>query len=935
MLILIAANFTVSAQGDNFELAASNEYLNLYIDPATTEVAVEDKATNTFWYSNPQDRFNQRGLNLERLSSQFTITHHFVRSGSPEPAEKENYRFSTVYEQYEIKGIENGVRVDYTLVEQWQPRHYVPRMISQERMEALIFSDDPEVRAEQESVLSRYYHLVMLAPLGDGKPLQIQWFNHERVFGEYDLIILNPDYQERERQMEEMKAQAALMEENSPERADLESQITKLENQLNKDKENIIKLLVDTLVEYRQDIEKSDFVTFEDVAQLVDTPTYLMQKVPQFQLNNIYNVLVEVDYTPLECGEDHEMNNLEPLLPNLQIFHIPLEYVLDGPELLVRIPVNEIEYPMNVEDIVGEKHSFPLLNIRVLEYFGAAGKQSEGYMLVPDGPGALIYLNNGRLTGAAFNEPVYGADGAQDQPVEKRRFPEQSLLPVFGLKENDKALFAVIEEGSSFARVKADISGRINDYNRIFAEFQLLAHGSVALSEKASHIEFSGTAATYQKRMYQGDIVIRYFFLTGDDADYMGMANTYRNYLIGKFQLQPLKADGSIPFYLELVGGIDTREPILGIARDVIRPLTTFDQAQSILQTLSQQGIQNIKLKYLGWLSGGVSHDYPVYARAEKALGGAKAFDALIDFVDTYGYELYPSVGFQSVHLGSRLNGFNPKQDAARLLNNLEARRYVYLLDTFERAYPVSYVLSPRVLEQTVDRFLAEYQKYSVSNIALLDLGHELNSDFNNDLRKLVDREQALNIITQQLAKMKDQGYKLMIDYGNSYAIPYADAIVNIPTHGSSYYIVDQEIPFYQIVVHGLVPYSNKPINLAAHAHDAFLKMIETGGYPYFIGSYQDSSSVKDTKFAHLYSLHYGDWLELATDMYQRANAALKDVQDLRIIDYQKLADNVFQTVYENGKSIVVNYNEDSVQIGDQLVGGKDFIVLEGIADEY
>ena len=59
------------------------------------------------------------------------------------------------------------------------------------------FSDDPEVRAEQESVLSRYYHLVMLAPLGDGKPLQIQWFNHERVFGEYDLIILNPDYQER------------------------------------------------------------------------------------------------------------------------------------------------------------------------------------------------------------------------------------------------------------------------------------------------------------------------------------------------------------------------------------------------------------------------------------------------------------------------------------------------------------------------------------------------------------------------------------------------------------------------------------------------------------------------------------------------------------------------------------------------------------------
>ena len=177
-------------------------------------------------------------------------------------------------------------------------------------------------------------------------------------------------------------------------------------------------------------------------------------------------------------------------------------------------------------------------------------------------------------------------------------------------------------------------------------------------------------------------------------------------------------------------------------------------------------------MKYLGWLSGGVNHDYPVHAQPEKALGGAKAFQELVEFAAGSGYELYPSVGFQSVYMGSRLNGFSPKQDAARLLNNLEARRYAYWLDVFERAYPVSYVLSPRVLEQTVDRFLADYHKYAVPNLALLDLAYELNSDFNNDLRKFVDREQTLNIVTRQLAKMRDSGYKLMVDYGNSYAIP-------------------------------------------------------------------------------------------------------------------------------------------------------------------
>ena len=36
----------------------------------------------------------------------------------------------------------------------------------------------------------------------------------------------------------------------------------------------------------------------------------------------------------------------------------------------------------------------------------------------------------------------------------------------------------------------------------------------------------------YQARPYQGDFVIRYAFLSGEDANYMGMANYYRSYLI-------------------------------------------------------------------------------------------------------------------------------------------------------------------------------------------------------------------------------------------------------------------------------------------------------------------------------------------------------------------------------------------------------------------
>ena len=269
------------------------------------------------------------------------------------------------------------------------------------------------------------------------------------------------------------------------------------------------------------------------------------------------------------------------------------------------------------------------------------------------------------------------------------------------------------------------------------------------------------------------------------------------------------------------------------------------------------------------------------------------------------------------------------------MLNRLVARAYQYRLDIFERKEQhYSYVLSPSRLDQVVDLFLANYQKLDLTNISLFDMAREVNSDYIDDAKRMVDREQSLGIIESQFKKMKNMDMKIMVDHGNGYAIPYADSIINMPTYGSSYHIVDEEIPFYHIVVHGFVDYAGKPFNLSSNIRDDFLRMLETGGYPYFIGSYQESFEVKDTKFAHLYALHYGDWIELAADIYQAANKVLKDVQAQRIVDHKKLMDNVYQTTYENGKTIIINYNRQSVNVYNQIIDGQDFIVMEGMVYE-
>lgn len=931
LILLLTASFTVSAQLEDFELVNSNEYLNLYINPHTTEIAVEDIKTNKMWFTNPQDRHKTAsGLALQRLSSQFTIVH------DPDGVQKQNYRYSVAYDQFDISSIENGVRVDYTIVEEWKPEHYVPRMIRQDRMEELLLSAIENER-DKKKLLDVYY-LVMLAPLQDGERLDIRGLDQEKLFGNYDIVVLNADYQEREAELQQLKLEleglakgltSDASDDVNKTKADLEKRMEQLKKQLAKEKEAIIWRLIDTITGLRLDLENMDAISHDDVAQLIDTPTYLMKQVARFILGDIQKIVIETDYTPMEAGEDHLMNNLDPALPNLETFSVPFEYTLDGPNLLVRIPANEIEYPIDVEDQIGEKHTFPLLKISVLEYFGAADTTKDGYMFVPDGAGALIYLNNERLFATAYNKPVYGRDNALDLLKEMQIYPETIRLPVFGLKQDDQALFAIIEEGASLAAIKADISGRIDHYNRIYAEFTPLPKGEVSyhLGDEIG----GGRIPVYQARMYQGDFVIRYAFLSGDDANYVGMANCYREYLINRYQLSRINSKENIPFYLELVGAIDKREPVLGIARNVVHPLTSFKQAQLIVEDLIDYGIDNIRLKYLGWLNGGVNHHYPSNASVEKALGGIEDFLDLINFMKKQGYEIYPSVGFLNVYRNTVFNDFNPHKDGARLLNGLTAKVYKHQLDTFEmNSQQYYYVLTPRCLNELTSNFLSDYQKFNLVNISLSDMASQVNSDLIDDIEKVIDREESLGIIEDVLKKMKHENMKIIVDSGNAYAIPYVDAIINMPSSSSMLSITNEEIPFYQMVVHGLIEFAGQPINLLANRQAALLKMLETGGYPYFIGSYKQSFEVKNTDFEHLYALHYGDWIRLAADVYQTANEILKDVQDQRIIDHKMLANNVYLTTYENGKTIIVNYNKQPVNVDIYKIGAESFIVMEG-----
>ena len=175
------------------------------------------------------------------------------------------------------------------------------------------------------------------------------------------------------------------------------------------------------------------------------------------------------------------------------------------------------------------------------------------------------------------------------------------------MKHGDRAFLSIIEEGDGIASIEADVAGRINSYNSIYSSFIIKESGEITLAGG----ERSNTVYLFQKGEFHEDMSIRYVFLENENANYAGMASYYQDYLAEKHQLEQLESKGDIPFYLELNGAIWKRKTFLGIPYKSLEPLTTFDEAETIVQELLDSNISNVKLRYTGWFNDGVNHKIP------------------------------------------------------------------------------------------------------------------------------------------------------------------------------------------------------------------------------------------------------------------------------------------------------------------------------------
>ena len=594
-------------------------------------------------------------------------------------------------------------------------------------------------------------------------------------------------------------------------------------------------------------------------------------------------------------------------------FSITLRYVLDGKSLLVNVPFNKIGY----------RQAYPLTQLSLLPFMGSGGVNDDGYILVPDGSGALIYFNNGKQNQVPYNIGIYGWDEAmpRNAVISDNRAP----FPVFGIHKNGSAMLCIIEEGSAYASVRADVSGRNCSWNRVYPIFDIV-HGAmmdfVGRSERAVYL--------YESTLPEGEnITLRYTLC--EKPGYMGMAMEYRSWLLGKYPTlanRPSVQSG-VPVAVEIVGAVNKTQHRLGIPFDLPLKLTSYPETEVIINNLAELGWRNVNVKLNGWFNRSVDHTVPTKIKLIDELGNSKDFRNMVDAAERNNFKIFPEVDFLFMRDVKTFSGFNLYTDVSRYVNRERIQRYPFSFIWFgerNKWGKLSYLARPDSMFRMIDNFTGRASKMGLQNVAFRNMGSRLAGDYNE--RRHVSRQASMKMRQEKLAQLDRAGTEILVNTGFDYTVPWASIITDMMLDDQGFGITDTAVPFFPAVLHGLVPFTGRAINLAEDYTKHVLKTIESGAGLYFSFILEETAVLQETKFRQFYANDYHKWVGDANTLYRQFSADFGRLYNQAIVDHLILSPGVTVTVYEDGTRVIVNASVNAWNYNGRNINANSYIVL-------
>ena len=619
---------------------------------------------------------------------------------------------------------------------------------------------------------------------------------------------------------------------------------------------------------------------------------YVRDEVKPYMGKKLYEVFQKASYTLEDLQKDCDDNEIQNTYVPAPNFNITIRYELEKEGVCVKIDPSTIKYT----------ETSPPVRFDLLPYFGSATVNDQGYMFVPDGSGAIINFNNGKTTAAAYEKRLFAFDRAQEQ-LESTKPQQASTLPVFALSNSDNSFMATIDEGYQIAGITADVGGKsTSQYNHINPYFSLFSSDYTSMSiNQAGELK----TLTCAPKIFSGNIVINYHLLP-EKVEYSELAMKYRQWLIEKGFLVE-KEHKTAGFNLEFISTATVSKNFLGFPYKSLSALTTYEQMAQIIDELN---LGKPDVRMVNALKGGKQHKIVTKANFEKVLGTQKNRNELLKKTNN----LYVSYAAQ---MASNVS----KKQAVKTLSKRLAKQYNYHYVSGRTLNSYATLIRAKLLPKQAEDLAASMRKNNLCAV-VTDIGYELNSDFTKN--DYFDRKNVEKMVTKYLSTMSEN-VPIAADIGSVFSFPYLSKIWNIPTDSSNYAIEDFSIPFYAMIVRGLIPYCTEAVNLAGDQNNQFLKAVEIGAELQFSWVYQNLDNVLDYSEFY-YNRAYNDTLDIAKKMITGMATIQAEIGQSSLVEHIAHSDTLKESRFANGKIIYVNYGDEVQTIDGVQIEPKSFV---------
>jgi hypothetical protein len=574
-------------------------------------------------------------------------------------------------------------------------------------------------------------------------------------------------------------------------------------------------------------------------------------------------------------------------------FEADIVFGLSSVALTLRVTLADGELVIEVpNESISDTADYPLRSVRVYPYFGATYADSNpGYILVPDGAGALIRYRPIDAVTDVYQWNYYMSDIGIRAPVQGEA---DLTLPVFGmiLGIRQNGFVGIIENGAEHATLVVNPAKSNLRYYMAYPQFVYRSLYAAPTSQAAAQSN-SGRQVVQTDRI-PFDLKVAYRFLSGDQADYVGMARSYRDHLIDEGVLSPKTEEaGSLSTMIEFIGGETTR----GFLFDTIVTATTYAAAIDMVDELAPS-LDVIHAVYKGVLAGGFSGAGPRTRQLLSRLGTLGELKTLKERLEASGgsLSLYadPLLAF-----GGR--GYNPYSDQAQRINSRLLSGFGLLQDT---AW-MSVIPAMDLLQGNA----AHFADLGFANLALGSIGHTLYSDYKNGE---ISRFEAAAVFRETL---RDLDGELSLYRPNAYLFEAVSRYFSAPLVNSRFVIYTDTVPFLQIALSGTMDVYGGYLNFAADRAGTLLGLMDFGVYPAYVLTEASAYVLQDTELGMLYSSSYATWKDAIVSDHELLSAVLGPVAGSHVVGRTVLEKGFVRIDYANGFAVYVNYT--SVPLSD------------------